>query len=453
MSRDKNAPTARSLAVDILLDWQLHGKTISSLTEKHLQKSSLSDRDKQLCFHILLGVLRKLKSLDWTIGRFSKHPIKKMKPLTLVALRIGVYQLLFMDKIPTSAAVNETVHVLKKRRQPKWLVGFANAVLRSTAKDRDNIKTMLAQNHSCSNHPKWLVTRWDGRFGKEKTRAICRINDEEPILCLCCNSRQISRDQLLELLHSKNIDAVPGRYAPHSIIVNNWSGSIVKLPGYDKGYFHVQDQAAQLATLLIGPFQSGKNYLDACAGLGGKTAYLAQLLPDDAALTAVEPENRRFARLGDNLTRLGCQDRCTLQQNTLEFFCRNTGQKFDAILLDAPCSGTGVIRRHPDIRWNRTAEDLQDYKKKQKSLLGVAAQMLKPGGILVYVTCSLEAEENEEVIASFLAEHALFHLAAGNDFLPETAAALIDNDGFLQPTPDMGLDGFFGARLVYDGCL
>ena len=213
----------------------------------------------------------------------------------------------------------------------------------------------------------------------------------------------------------------------------------------DRGCFVVQDEAAQLATCLLTMKQGGR-YLDGCAGLGGKTTHLAALLPPGADLTAIEPEKRRYRLLGENLQRMQVTGVATVNMD-LDGFADTSGEKYDGILLDVPCSGTGVIRRRPDIRWNRREEDLADYQRQQLKLLRTAASLVQEGGIIVYATCSLEPEENSGVIEAFLAEHGRFYLEDGRRFLPPAAQHLVTAEGYFQPTPEKGLDGFFAARL------
>jgi 16S rRNA (cytosine967-C5)-methyltransferase len=223
---------------------------------------------------------------------------------------------------------------------------------------------------------------------------------------------------------------------------------VTNLPGFREGVFQVQDQAARLACDLLGPFHQQGHYLDACAGLGGKTCVLASLLPKDTSLIALEPDQRRYRLLEENLQRQGLAERVTTVQQELQAFPGGEDCFFAGILVDAPCSGTGVIRKHPDIRWNRQPEDLVAYQEKQLELLRTAADMVRPGGVLVYATCSLEPEENQEVVEQFLASAAAFALTECRDFLPAPAASLVDGKGCFAPLPTEEIEGFFAARLL-----
>ncbi len=446
-------PTSRRLAVLCLCRRDRDGSVVQVHIDRIIHGSSLAGPDRQLAVLLVRGVLRQQQFLDGIIARFSSVPPAKMKPLTLMALRVGVYQLFFLDRIPASAAVNETVKVMKAEKQPRWLVNFVNGVLRTIARQRASLPgpdVAGADGTPVLNHPDWLLRRWRARYGRERTEEICRLNNREPPLVLRVNTRLISREALADRCRRAGHEVRNGSYAPDGLVLESGAGAVAGLPGFAEGMFQVQGEAAQLATLLLAPFAAGRRYLDACAGLGGKTGHLAQLLPAEAELTAVEPDRRRFTLLGENLRRLRAGGNITLFNGGLDEFAGSGGGRFDAILVDAPCSGTGVIRRHPDIRWNRREDDLRSYQRQQACLLHTAASLLAPGGILVYATCSLEPEENQQVIDAFRKTHSGFTPADCRAFLPPAADRLITADGCFSPTPADGLDGFFAARLEHN---
>lgn len=438
---------SRLLALNVLCDFQKTGDPVTRIFERQSAKIKLDSRDAQLARALIFGILRKQQYLDYIIGRFSSHPLATMKPRTLAALRIGTCQLLLMDRIPTSAAVNETVNAFKAGRQPKWLVRFVNGVLRSVVRDLSQLPRPgreRVNGYPVLNHPEWLVRKWEQLFGRGKTYDICRVNNEPPPLTLRVNTALIDQKQLAAKL-ANGCRVERGKYCGTALVLPDFRGEVAGLPGYEEGCFAVQDEAAQLATCLLSMKENGR-YLDGCAGVGGKTGHLAALLPAGGQLTAIEPEKKRFRLFGENLHRLKVAGVVTMNMNLAEFAGKTNG-RYDGILLDVPCSGTGVIRRRPDIRWNRLPEDLQSRQKQQLQLLRTAAPLLKEDGIIVYATCSLEAEENSDVIALFLAEHPCFFLEDARGYLPPEAAQLVDQSGFFQPTPEQGLDGFFAARL------
>jgi len=442
-------PTPRSTAVEVLCLWATTHNSIDSLF--HAAIEQLADIDRGLTKSLVYGVLRQKQFLDHIIRGFSKHPLTKMKPRTLMTLRIGVYQLLFLRRIPESAAVNATVNTLKAAGQPAWLIGFVNGILRSVARNRTTLPTpeeLAGADPPILNHPAWLVERWQARFGTETTWTICCGNNSDPSLTLRANGRRTSVPALKTLLAKTGITAQKGLYSPSALRIDSFPGSIVALPGYEQGYFQVQDEAAQLASLLVAPLPGRCRVLDACAGLGGKTSHLAELLPPDGNIIAVEPESRRFGLLRENLHRLGHTEQVRCVRADLHAYAATRPQLFDAILIDAPCSGTGVIRRQPDIRWNRQPEDLSRYQHTQLQLLEIAVSLLNRGGVLVYVTCSLEPEENEDVVQLFLTRFPRFTVHNAADLLPEAARRLVDKAGFFRPSPADDVDGFFAARLI-----
>jgi 16S rRNA (cytosine967-C5)-methyltransferase len=441
--QDKSA--ARWLALTCLSDWAGTGRPVQGFMDSIIHAANLNSEDRQLAVMLVMGVLRRQGVLDQIISRFSKTALAKMKPLTLAALRVGVFQLCFLERVPDAAAVNETVAALKKMRQPAWLLGFVNGLLRNIARHKEELprpETFAPE----INHPAWLIERWQRHFGSEKMQTICQVNDTEPQLCL--RSAGVSREELARRLTEQGISAVLGRYALDSLLVPDWRGPVTALPGFAEGLFQVQDQAAQLACLLLGPFQEQGRYLDACAGLGGKTCALAALLPAEASLTAVEPDDRRVRLLRDNLARQQMQDRVSIFHGSLEEFAATEPPPFDGIFLDAPCSGTGVIRRQPDIRWNRQADDFAKQQAVQLGLLNTAAKLLATGGVLVYATCSIEAEENQQIVAQFIAAQNDFSLSDCRNLLPPAAGELLDGQGCFSPLPSEDIDGFFAARML-----
>ena len=452
----KKGSTSRSLALETLVQWTGTGKPVQGFINRIVHDSGLKNEERQLAVMLIMAVLREQEYLDSLISRFSKTKLRKMKPLTLAALRIGVVQICRLERIPDSAAVNETVKALKKMRQPAWLCSFVNATLRNIARNKEGLpKSEEAgpEETPVLNHPAWLITRWQEQFGPKRMQEICRVNNLEPDLCLQVNPARTDRDALKARFIERGMSGVkPGSFSPDSLILPEQQGAVTDLPGFADGLFQVQDQAARLACDLLGPLKEQGRYLDGCAGLGGKTCIVAALLPKDAVLVAVEPDQRRHRLLQENLHRQGFitqegEQVQTVQQD-LQTFAADDDHLFDGIFIDAPCSGTGVIRKHPDIRWNRQPEDFTAYQEKQLTLLQTAADLVKPGGVLVYATCSLEPEENQQVVEQFLSADLAFALTDCRDFLPASSASLVDAQGFFAPLPTEEIEGFFTARLV-----
>lgn len=280
---------------------------------------------------------------------------------------------------------------------------------------------------------------------------ICRNNGYDPQLTLRIDTSRISREEYLERCKEKEIVAQKGSFSPVSVLICEKNSAIDQLPGFSDNLFHVQDQSAQLASFLLGPVDASTRWLDCCAGLGGKTIHMGEMLFNHSTsnplpeITALEPEYHRFQKLQENMATISWKEQVHCLNTSLEEFAATKPQLFDRILLDAPCSGTGVIGRHPDIRWNRQETDIKQYADTQLFLLKLAASLLTPGGVLVYATCSIEPEENFGVIDSFL-QHENFHISDCKAYLGEAVWPHINKNCF-APLPSTELDGFFAARI------
>lgn len=410
--------------------------------------------DRNLTMQLVYGVLRNRQYLDRIIELLSRTPIRKLNPFVHQATAIGLYQIFYLERIPESAAVNEAVESCRIKKIHKRLLGFVNGVLRQAIRQRERLRSQAAtseQGDTIVNHPRWLVDRWCKNFGVEETERICRINSLKPLSTLRVNSNRIDRTHFLKTLEENNILSQEGTYSPEAITLIDFHGPLHSIPGYDEGHFSVQDEAAQLVTPLLGPFTKGGTYLDGCAGLGGKTGHLLQFGEKfQFTVHAVEPDRFRSTRLRENINRV-FPDRnpesLHLHQGYLHDITLSDTEQFSGILIDAPCSGTGVIGKHPDIRWNRCESDIFKNQTQQLELLSHGAQLLAPGGILVYATCSIEPEENLEVINVFLSTHKDFCLTDCSEYLPKAAHRFVQDNCF-SPLPEKGLDGFFAARLT-----
>ena len=442
----------RAMALKTLIRWERGKPLLDEILSEVLVKSVLPDpRDRALCGELVNGVVRHLYYLDYVISRFSEEPLEKMDPQVRNLLRLSAYQLLF-TRIPSRAAVAEAVKLVKRGRG-KWVVSFVNAVLRKIAEVRErppeppremNPVAYLSVRYS---YPEWMVERWLSRFGEEETERLLSAGNEKPPLVVRVNTLRVTRNQLLLYLKSE----IPGieacRFSLDGLVLRGFRGRITDLRAFRAGWLQVQDEASQLVSYLVSP-RPGERILDACAGVGGKTTHLAQLMRNTGRIYAYDLYEWRLQRLRENAERLGITNVETITAEVTEAVKALGGRFFDRILIDAPCTGTGVIRRHPDIKWARKPEDLTKVPEKQLALLCGLAETLKPGGIMVYATCSLEPEENEAVVERFLAEHPEFEIEDPRKVLPDPARELTDENGFLHTYPHRhGLDGFFGVRL------
>ncbi len=441
--------SARFVVITTLCELEKSRKPVNALFSKALTQFPLESNDRQLATTIIFGLLRNRESLDIMLQHLCKQPLKKFNPFVLQALRVGLFQIFFLDRIPESAAVNESVKAVRSARLPKRLHGFVNGVLRNSIRKKDELLALIASpNQPVLNHPEWLTERWEKRYGKDEMERICNQNNTAASFCLQINSTRIDRKSYGRTLQQNGISCHPGSYSKDALILDDFHGTVTNIPGFAEGHFQVQDQGAQLLAHLIGPMLKGGEYLDACAGVGGKTSVLLQMAKGvQAKISASEPDKGRREKFADNIQRLHPEAAITAFPGTLQEFAGSTTQRFHGILLDAPCSGTGVIQRHPDIRWNRRVDDFKTYQNTQLGLLHTAAKLLQPQGVIVYATCSLEEEENEKVLELFLAAHKNFLVDECTAILAADAHPLLHNNSF-APVPGAEIDGFFGVRLI-----
>jgi 16S rRNA (cytosine967-C5)-methyltransferase len=444
---------ARSLALQILLSWHRTGtypdQLLRDLLEKHPQIKSV---DRSLIYQLVFGVLRWQGKIDWVLGQFSKIALENLSLRILFVLRLGVFQLLFLSRIPVSAAINESVKLAKSGREP-WSAPFVNAILRSLDRGRESLSfpsqedpvSYLAVNFS---HPAWLVKHWLEAFGFEKTLALCEFDNQIPPYTIRVNTLKISLQQLIRSLKPKAIAVEATRYSPAGIRIEGPKRPLIEDELHQQGNFQIQDEASQMIAPILEP-QPGERILDLCAGAGGKAGHLAQLMNNQGNIMAVDLHPKKIMALLENTARLGIGIIQGLAENGLkEDLFSKTAPIFDRILIDAPCSGWGVVGRNPDLKWRLGPEDSGRLARMQNKFLQNGAGWLKSKGILVYCTCTLSREENQGVIQNFLQENPDFVLEDVSPFLPEKARELIDNRGCYQTWPPTHrMDGFFAARL------
>ena len=452
---------ARSLAVKILSSWHTtpakKREFLSDICNKSIQNSPINPKDKNLVYQLCLGTVRWLYLLDWLLEKRLSKPLKKLPIKVRATLEIGLYQILFLDKIPLFAAINEAVEIVKHDKSCRWAKGLVNAVLRRCIEYKEEIKSSkpfgvepnsIEGISILTSHPTWMVKKWVNRLGTQKTQELCNANNLIAPLSIRVNTLRCSRDELFNLLKEEGLLVKKGSLCPDALLVLNCKGNVYNLKGFKEGYFQVQDEAAQLVSYLLNP-KKGQKILDACAGVGGKTTHIAQLTSDNAEILAVDKDSNKLKILKENINRLSIK---SILIYTLDRFIKDYKDKkscFDRILIDAPCSGLGVIRRHPDIKWNRTKDDIAFLSNIQFDLLCNYSQFLKKDGILVYSTCTLEPEETIEVIERFLSS------SIGKNFSLFTPKIDLLKDLKLQngmcyiypTTSPQSCDGFFIACL------
>ncbi|HTP66757.1 MAG TPA: 16S rRNA (cytosine(967)-C(5))-methyltransferase RsmB [Geobacteraceae bacterium] len=437
----------RRAAFDILLRIEKERSYADILIDRELSLGKLEGPDRGLLTELVYGVLRRRGTLDHVINLFSRQRTDKLERSVLILLRLGLYQELFLDRVPVSAAVNETVN-LAKSLAPR-AAGYINAVLRRADRERDSIhypdrqkdtKAYLAARYS---HPLWLVGSWLRQLPMDEAEALAEAMSGAPPLTTRVNTLKIGRDELIEKLAGEGVVTTPTRFSPHGLNIASRT-PLVGLPSFQEGLFTIQDESSQVAAILLAPLP-GERVLDVCAAPGGKTTHIAQLMENRGSITAADTSRRKIALIEENAQRLGISIITTAILDAVKPVPAQ--EKYDRILVDAPCSGLGVLRRNPEGKWWKTPADIAELVARQKAILGNAADLLKDGGTLLYATCSTALEENEAVVADFLSKKSDFVLEDLRLLFP-ALTDLFTEDGFFRSWPHrQGMDGFFAARL------
>jgi len=426
----------------------------------HARRALQDDRDRALAADISAGVQRWRAALDYLIVHFARRTLEKLDPEVVDILRLSIYQLLHLTRVPAAAVVDDAVD-LAKRAGKRSAGGFVNGVLRNVSRQRGKLplpprpeRSPDAQAHSIENreatvdylsitlsHPRWLVERWLSRFGFDATEAWLRFNNAPAPLTLRANRFRMNRDELQRHLEAQDVETEACVYAPDGVRVVR--GRPLSTP--NEGVFVVQDEASQLVTLLAGD-APGPRVLDTCASPGGKATAIAASLAADGRLVACDVRDRRIELLRNTIAATGARGILVVQADLLQSLPFR--QRFDCVIVDAPCSGLGTLRRDPDIRWRRREEDLPQLEGAQRRMLDHAAEAVAPGGRLIYATCSSEPEENELVADAFLGGHPAFRHVSAAGVHRALPPAVLDAAGDLRTQPDRhGLEAFYGRVM------
>jgi 16S rRNA (cytosine967-C5)-methyltransferase len=438
------ASPAREVAVRALERAEAAASFADIALEHELAARPLAPRDAALAMELVYGTLRWQRYLDWILAPHSRRRLETLDARVRVILRMTAYQIALLDRVPSFAAVNDAVTLAPRTPGVK---PFVNAVLRSFARrsprerepaaPRDPIDALATR---CS-FPTWLAARWVARFGGEEAEALMRASNERPPLTLRANTLRTSRDALMaRLAAEEGLVGRPTRHAPEGLVVGP-GGAPASWRAFGDGSFAVQDEASMLVARLLAP-EPGGTVADVCAAPGTKTTHIAELMADRGRILAFDREPERLARVREAAARLGITIIDT-RDGAVDALAPGFRGACDAVLVDAPCSNLGVLRRNPEVKWRRQPSDLGPASRQQSEILAAAATMVKAGGRLVYATCSLEPEENEAVVSAFLEACPEFAIDPPDKFpLP------LDADGWLRCRPDRhGTDGFAAVRF------
>jgi len=419
--------------------------------DRLLHKANLGDLDRRLLTELVYGSVRRQRTLDALIDQLGKKKAHQQPPDLRLILHLGLYQLRYLDQIPPSAAVNSSVELAKQNGFPK-LAGVVNGLLRQYLRLREqggdplqlptDSVARLGIRHS---YPDWIIQIWQQQLGAEDTEHLCQYLNQPPAIDIRINPLRASIDQVEAAVTAAGIAVQRLPPLPQALRFLDHPGPIHKLPGYQEGWWTVQDSSAQLVGHWMAP-QPGEVIIDACAAPGGKTTHLAELLQDQGKIWACDRTPSRLRRLQQNIQRLGLKSiRCCPGDSRI--LAQFTGEA-DRVLVDAPCSGLGTLHRHADARWRQTPETAQELARLQAELLDQTATWVRPGGILVYATCTLNPGENEAIVEQFLGRHSNWSLVPPSPESP--AAAFAQPQGWLKVWPHRAqMDGFFIAKIKY----
>lgn len=435
----------RSIALQSLIDICKKDAYSNIVVSQTIKRYRFDDRDRRFYTELVYGTVRYLNYLDWIMARLSTRKLDKLDLLCLLILRLGLFQIHILSKVPDSAACNESVKLATRLGNP-GMAKFVNAILRSSIRRRNEfVIPSLEENPvlhiSLTYHqPKWLVEKWIHDYGCDDTVKICQYFEEIPDLCVRTNTARISREDLLKRFQDQGLEAVPAHLAPEGIYLKGIP-NISSITEISEGLCQIQDEPSMLASRVLAPSPQSIIF-DVCAAPGGKTTHLAALAGEKSMVYGFDIYQHKLNLIEANAQTLGLKNIRALLQDGCTIGDTHADQA-DYVLVDAPCSGLGVLKRKLDLRWRKRPEDLKTLPKLQRRILESAAACVKPGGVLVYSTCTMNDDENIRVIEDFLEKHSEFTAEDARSFIP------VGVDGpFIQLLPQRDhLDGFFIARL------
>lgn len=440
---------SREIALNILLDIK-NNEGYSNITINKHMPADISKQDESFIRELVYGVLENGIYIDYILRKASKIRLKKIHVVILEILRIGIYQLVFMDRIPVSAAVNEAVNLAKKYGN-KGSIGFTNGILRAIGRDKENFMRIDSKDKEeylsiKYSHPLYLVKKFIEEFGYESAEKLLIANNSKPELNLRVNTLKTDRLTLRLRLEDKGFLVREGSLSADALIVEN-PFKITELNEFKQGLFTIQDESSQLVAHALDP-EEGSFVVDVCAAPGGKSTHIAQLMKNKGIIVSRDIHDHKIKLINSNAKRLGA-DIIKAESFDSTKTDEELKGKADYVLVDAPCSGLGLIRRKPEIKWNRNEEDFKALSDLQMEILQASKDYLKPGGTLLYSTCTIIDEENRAVVKRFLDSNADFKLVPIN----KSAGSYKNTDGlFIQLYPHIhNTDGFFIAKMVKEG--
>ena len=442
--KNQKSSNARLLALQVIDNVFTNGAYANIALGKVLSKAHLGEQDRRFVTELVYGSIKAKGTIDWLLRQQVSRPLTKISPKILNILRLAVFQIYYLERIPESAACNEAVKLAKKVGHA-GTVKFVNGVLRNLIRNQDKLNFPSIEDNSilhlalATMHPEWLVKRWLAEYGLDETKALCAFNNEIAPLSIRTNTLRLERESLATKLSAEGWEVKPSAWNKDGLICSKITSLDIAFKKYGQA-FYIQDESSMLVADVVAP-KSGEEILDLCAAPGGKTTHLAQVMDNDGHIIASDIHEHKLKLIEENAKRLGIDI-----IEPLLFDATVDNQKwhsrFDRVLVDAPCSGLGVLRRRAEARWTKNEKDLVQFPLVQRQILDHAAKYLKPGGLLVYSTCTIVKEENSDVIVDFLAKHKDFEYAG----ITHPLTAVQSNELQLLPHRDR-VDGFYICAL------
>ncbi len=437
---------SREIAVYTLIDI-LEQQSYNNLTLKRVfnENKNITVQDRAFITELVNGTLRNIIYIDYIINSFSNTKTKKMKPLILNIIRISVYQIMFMEKIPVSAVCNEAVKFTKKKKF-NGLSGFVNGVLRNIVRNINNIKLpdeqknpveFLATKYSYNN---WVIEKWINQFGYNKTKEICKANVLAPKVSICVNTNKITKEKLQEIFIQEGMIVEDGHISKNSIYITK-TKNIVDSEAFKNGYFHIMDESSMILVEILNPNEND-TIIDVCSAPGGKSFYSSYIMNNKGTIFSRDIHSHKIALMQDTIKRLDIKN-INLQLKDATQFYKEDEETADKLIVDVPCSGFGIVRKKPDIKYTKTENDIKELVSIQREILKASFRYVKKGGILIYSTCTLFEEENIENV-NWFCENYGFELCK-IDYHTNIEGM---EEGYINILPSMfNTDGFFIAKL------
>lgn len=442
--------TARELALKILYDIQINKAYTNIELKKQLDKTEMSQVDKSFVTELVYGVIKWRLNIDWIIEQLSSVKLRKISPWIINILRLGIYQIKFLEKVPASAAVNESVKLSKKYGHA-GSIRYVNGLLRKFNENRNDVtypdeKDSIKYLSVVYSHPEWMVKKWIDKFGFEFTKNLCNANNCIPPLSTRVNTLKTDINGLKQALINENVEVEDGLYFDDAVLIKP-NESISNLESFKGGLFQIQDESSMLAGEIADPLP-GHIVIDVCAAPGGKSTHLAQIMKNQGKIISRDIHQHKIDLIRNNAKRLGIEiidagvfDASNIDPRLIDV-C-------DRVLVDAPCSGLGIIRRKPDIKWNKQNENKSELIELQKRILKISSKYVRRNGALIYSTCTIEEDENIDVVKDFLKNNSNFYLADISKHVPDKLQKDTCRQGYIQIYPNIdNIDGFFVAKMV-----